>query len=279
MSAPATTYVLAPIDQGVRNVGGRDGTREGPQRLLAALEEAGLVPKTARVREPAIDNEPASLEADLEALSTAVCEELEADRLPVVLGGDHGTTYATVRGAARALADVGVAYLDVHLDVRAFEPEHTSGSSFRRLIEEGWVDAEHACPLGIQEPEDPHRSSGTKASFAELAAWADEQGIRRASLDAMRQRGAELVEQTLTGDPAWCLSIDTDALAERFAPGVSAPGEDRLSLAEARKALQAARGRYRVLDIVEYAPPLDEDDRTLGSCVELLEAALPAAVS
>jgi len=52
-----------------------------------------------------------------------------------------------------------------------------------------------------------------------------------------------------------------------------------LSLAEARKALQAARGRYRVLDIVEYAPPLDEDDRTLGSCVELLEAALPAAVS
>jgi arginase family enzyme len=152
VSAPAITYVLAPIDQGVRNVGGRDGTREGPQRLLAALEEAGLVPKTARVREPAIDNEPASLEADLEALSTAVCEELEADRLPVVLGGDHGTTYATVRGAARALTDVGVAYLDVHLDVRAFEPEHTSGSSFRRLIEEGWVDAEHARPLGPRTP-------------------------------------------------------------------------------------------------------------------------------
>jgi arginase family enzyme len=30
-----------------------------------------------------------------------------------------------------------------------------------------------------------------------------------------------------------------------------------------------------VLDIVEFAPPLDEDERTLASCVELLEAALP----
>lgn len=273
MADPRPSFVLAPIDQGIRNVGGREGAREGPERLLAALEDEGLAAK-ARVRRPAIDNEPGTLEDDLARLSDAVEAELEDGRLPVVLGGDHGTTFATVRGAARALDEVGVTYLDVHLDVRGFQPDHTSGSSFRRLVEEGWVEAEHVHPVGIEEPEDPHAASGTKASFAELQRWATEHGIEPTPLARVRDHPEPSVQQALADGPAWCFSIDADAVDRRWAPGVSAPGEDRLSLDEARRAAAAARGRFAVLDIVEYSPPLDEDDRTLDTCVQLLAAAL-----
>jgi len=274
-SARPWTFVLAPIDQGTRNVGGRAGASQAPKRLLDALRDEGLVPSAARVREVPVGNDAASLEGDLDAVSEAVEEALAADRLPIVLGGDHGTTYATARGAARALGEVGVAYLDVHLDVRDYRPRHTSGSSFRRLIEEGWVEAEHVRGLGIREPGDPHASSGSKASFAELRRWADEHGLAWTGLEALAERPAEVLQDALVAGPSWCCSLDVDVLDERWAPGVSAPGEGRLSLSAACEAARAARGGYRVLDIVEFAPPLDEDERTLASCVELLEAALP----
>lgn len=267
--------MLAPIDQGIRNVGGRPGAREGPHRLLEGLEREGLRPEDARVREVDAKNTTESLEADLEALSSAVEAALDEGRLPIVLGGDHGTTYATVRGAARALDEVGVAYLDVHLDVRGFRPEHTSGSSFRRLVEEDWLAAEVVRALGIQRPEDPEKGTETKASFAELEAWAQAQGLVRYGLEEVRADPEAVVREALSPGTSWCFSIDTDALDQRWAPGVSAPGEDRLSLDEARRACRAARGRYRVLDIVEYSPPLDEDERTLETCLELLRAALP----
>lgn len=269
------TFVLAPLDQAVRNVGGREGASQAPRRLLAALEEADLVPDEAQVQTPPVENTAESLEADLEEVSGAVEAALEEGRLPIVLGGDHGTTYATVRGAAWALGDPGVVYLDAHLDVRDFRPAHTSGSSFRRLVEEEWVQPGRVRPLGVVEPETAEQSSGDKAPFAELQRWAHEQGIEARSMDELRKRPEATVREALAGGPPWCFSIDADVLDERWAPGVSAPGSGRLSLEQARRAAGAARGRYRVLDVVEYAPPLDEGDRTLASCVELLAAALP----
>lgn len=271
------SLVLAPIDQGTRNVGGRPGACKGPERLLAGLRKRERIPEDARIVRLDVANTRASLEEDLDALSEAVEQALVADRLPIVLGGDHGTTYATVRAAARALGEVGVGYLDVHLDVRGYEPEHTSGSSFRRLIEEEWVKPEQVHPLGIQKPSQPGQASGEKASFAELQAWAEEQGVGYRWLEQVQDAPQASLEHALSGTPSWCFSIDVDALDRRWAPGVSAPGDDRFTLDQACQVLQAARGRYRVLDIVEYAPPLDEDERTLRSCLDLLEAALPEA--
>jgi len=271
------TFLLAPVDQGIRNVGGRPGACQAPEHLWAGLQTEDMVPESARVREVEVDNTDDSLETDLDRLSQAVADELADDRLPIVLGGDHGTTFATVRGAVRELVDVGVAYLDVHLDVRAFEPRHTSGSSFRRLIEEGWVEPEHVRALGIQTPENPEEASGDKAPFTELRAWAREQGLVVEGLDEVRQRPAWALGQALSPGVEWCLSLDVDALDARWAPGVSAPGSPRFTLEEACRAAEAARGGYRVLDVVEYSPPLDEDERTLDSCLQLLAAALGEA--
>lgn len=271
---PPWTFVTAPIDQGIRNVGGRDGARKAPQRLLEALAAEDWTPDRLPVEEPEVQNTEASLEGDLDRISDAVASVLSRDRVPIVLGGDHGTTFATVRGAARALESVGVTYLDVHLDVRAYRPRHTSGSSFRRLVEQGIVPADRVRALGIQEPADPEASTGTKASFAELKAWADEQGLRYRALEEVRKDPSGFVEQALSAGHAWCFSLDVDAVDERWAPGVSAPGGDRLSREEAVQAAQAAHGRYRVLDLCEYSPPRDEGEKTLRTSIELLCAAL-----
>jgi len=265
---PPVTLVLAPIDQGVRNLGGRDGAREGPADLFAALREADRVPPTARVRRIDVGNEPGTLEAGLDALSAAVGDELADGRTPIVFGGDHGTTYATVRGAARALGEVGVCYLDVHLDLRPFEPEHTSGSSFRRLVDEGHVDASRVRPMGIEVPGE------ADAGFEELAAYADEAGVAWVELDEARRRGPGELAREAMAEGTWCASFDVDALDRAHAPGVSAPGADRFALEEARAFLEAAVEQASVLDVAEYAPRHDEDGRTRATLVDLVGGVL-----
>lgn len=266
------SFVLAPIDQGVRNVGGRDGAREGPERLLVGLEDAGVVPDDADVRGVEVENTASSLEDDLDRLSAVVTDVLNDGRRPFVLGGDHGTTFATVRGATRSLEAPGVAYLDVHLDMRPYEPAYTSGSSFRRLLEEGWVEPERVRPLGIEVPETDEDRKRT--DFDELEQWASDHRVEWTALDRVREQGAGAALEAALGSGSWCFSLDTDVIDERWAPGVSAPGSGRLTPDEARAALTVAVERAAVLDVVEYAPRLDEGERTLETLVDVIGSAL-----
>lgn len=274
LEAPVT-IVLAPIDQGVRNVGGRDGACEGPTRLLDALRAEDALKARTRVRTVDVGNEPGSLERDLDALSAAVEGVLAEDRTPLVLGGDHGTTFATVRGAARAFDDVGVCYLDPHFDLRPYQPEHTSGSSFRRLIEEGIVRPERVAPIGIETPKTAEARQ--RSGYDELASFAREAGVDWVGMEKARRAGPGVLADERMSSGAWCASLDTDAIDERLAPGVSAPGADRFSLEEARAFLGAAARRARVVDVVEYAPRLDDGEKTLRTLVDLIASILPDA--
>ncbi len=260
------SLVLAPIDQGVRNVGGRDGTREGPQALLEALEEESRLPSAVNVRTVPVTNQPDTLEEDLDALSRAVQDVLMDDRTPIILGGDHGTTYASVRGAARAHPSLGVCYLDVHYDMRPHEPRHTSGSSFRRLLDEGIVPPSRLAPLGIQPPS-PDDPEGTTA---QLAQYAKDAGVSWVPLDQAKKQGPGRLARERMNQGAWYASFDTDALSQEHAPGVSAPGPNRFTPAEARSFLDAAVDEAIALDIVEYAPRLDTQGRTRETLVDLL---------
>lgn len=271
----APTLVLAPLDQGVHNVGGRPGTAQGPGRLHAALESEGLLPAGTVTWPLGLANDPETLETDLDRLAQAVETVLDRDGFPVVLGGDHGTTYATVRGAAGALDRVSVTYLDVHLDMRPYTPVHTSGSSFRRVIEEGHVAPGDVHPLGIQRPEAPDALE--RSGFEELAAWAQATGVAWRSMAEVRKEGLiGSVGRALGGPAQACFSFDVDCLSDALAPGVSAPGPDRFDLEEVVDAVSAAADRCRVFDVVEYAPPLDEGERTLESVTRVLDAFLQA---
>lgn len=258
--------ILAPLDQGVRNVSGRDGASQGPSTLLDALKRDDALPADLPIHRPPMKNQPETLEEDLDALTRTVEHVLAEDQAPIVIGGDHGTTYATMRAIAQAFEDPGVCYLDVHLDLRPYQPQHTSGSSFRRLIEERHVEPDRVRPIGIQRPDD----ASARATFDELASYAKQEGLSWVALEEAKRRSPKRVAKEIMQEGTWFASFDVDAMSQKHAPGVSAPGPGRFSLEDARGFLDAAVDHAVGIDIVEYAPRHDEQDTTETSLVKLV---------
>ena len=222
------------------------------------------------------------------ALADAVAEAIAARALPVVLGGDHAIAIGTWGGVARALrrAPFGLIWMDAHLDAHTAETTpsmNAHGMSAAVLLGHGSPEflavgggalrPEHLCYIGVRS--------------YEAAEWAllRRLGVRIFYMDDVRERGlaavtADALAIVTRGTRGFGLTIDLDGFEPADVPGVGLPVAGGLRGAETAVVLRgiARDPRLRALEIVEYAPALDRDQRTAQLVLDLLASALaPAA--
>lgn len=241
---------------------GRRGAREGPAALREALAatkthhfESGPVGSVADLG----DIEPPDGDVGVSDVQETVREVTKAvhatDALPIFLGGDNSLTYPN---AVPLLADsLGVVSFDAHLDCREVRGEPTSGTPYRQL---------HDAGLG---------------AFAVLGARHFETSTAYA--DYVREREGEIVTSEAVGDgplkavdraldamaeiKSIYVSLDLDVLDAAAAPGVSAPTPGGVSTRELFSMCRcvATDDRIAGFEVVECAPPLDADERTVAA--------------
>ena len=222
------------------------------------------------------------------ALADAVAEAIAARALPVVLGGDHAIAIGTWGGVARGLrnAPFGLIWMDAHLDAHTVDTTpsmNAHGMSAAVLLGHGSPEflavgggalrPEHLCYIGIRS--------------YEAAEWAllRRLGVRIFYMEEVQERGlaavmAEALAIVTRGTRGFGLTIDLDGFDPSDVPGVGLHVADGLRGADAAAVLRgiARDPRLRALEIVEYAPALDRDQRTAQLVVDLLASALaPAA--
>jgi arginase len=222
------------------------------------------------------------------ALADAVAEAIAARALPVVLGGDHAIAIGTWGGVARGLrrAPFGLIWMDAHLDAHTLETTpsmNAHGMSAAVLLGHGSPEflavgggalrSEHLCYVGVRS--------------YEAAEWAllRRLGVRIFYMEEVRERGlaavmAEALAIVTRGTRGFGLTIDLDGFEPADVPGVGLPVAGGLRGAETAVVLRgiARDPRLRALEIVEYAPALDRDQRTAQLVLDLLASALaPAA--
>src|ERR1051326_6985832 len=222
------------------------------------------------------------------ALADMVARSMSARALPIVLGGDHAIAMGTWGGVARGMrgAPFGLIWMDAHLDAhteRTTPSMNPHGMSAAVLLGHGTPEflavgggalrPEHLCYIGIRS--------------YELAEWAllRRLGVRIFYIEEVRERGLaavmrEAVEIATHGTRGFGLTIDLDGFDPADVPGVGLPVADGLRGVEVTTALRgiARDPRLRALEIVEYAPALDREQRTAQLVIDLLCSALaPAA--
>lgn len=246
------------------------GGKGGPDGLRASL--ARLRPYSAELdvdfTEGASFADLGDVEAEymdyattFERTEAAMAAVLQRGWTPLVAGGSHSITEATLRAFSRHHdGNVGAIWLDAHPDLmdNYRGDRHYCGCPLRRMIEEGWLEPSKVAFIGLR---------GFANSGAEIREGRD-MGIRFITMEEVADRGIVAVaDEALAiagaGTDAIYTTFDTDVLDHAVAPGTQYPCPGGLQALDAMRLVRRlALAGVAAIDFVEYAPLLDVSDAT-----------------
>ena len=267
--------VGAPFDEGVSY---RPGTRFGPRAIRLADDSGGFPPERfhmllgidpfAQLRIVDYGDAvvmPGDATASHAAIRAAVADVLRAGALPVVLGGDHSITHATVRAIAdhHGPGAVGVIHLDTHADTAAElhgVRDTSHGTPMRVLVEDGIVRGDAFCQIGLRG----------WWPFPDEFGWMRDAGFRWHTMYEIDERGLqavldEVIEWAAGHEVArFWLTVDVDVLDPAYAPGTGTPEPGGLTPRELLRIVRRIGSEVELagLEVVEVSPAYDHADLT-----------------
>jgi arginase len=295
ISQPAVSLIGAPTDVGASDRGASMGPEalrvagigDALARLGADVKDCGNVSGPPNPALPAIEGyrNLGEVAAWNREVYGAVYRELAADRLPILLGGDHSLSIGSIAAVARRCREterrLRVIWLDAHADfnTRELSPsgslhgmpvaclcgygpkELTDIGGAARAIEPHWVRQ-----LGIRSVDPGERRFIHDQELAVFdMRYIDEMGVRSAMRIAL---------EDLEPDTHLHVSFDVDFLDPEIAPGVGTTLAGGMSYREAQLCMEmiADSGLMRSLDIMELNPALDVRNKTAALAVDLVES-------
>ena len=201
-------------------------------------------------------------ELTLGRLALVTQELVDAEKVPVFLGGEHTITL----GAMRSLGEkVAVVSFDAHLDLRDdYLGSSLSHTTFMRRIKE---DVKPAKILEI----------GTRAVCKEELDYAKEAEVDYVTASQIRKDGTEktveAINDSLEGIEKIYVTIDLDVLDPAFVPAVQNPEPEGLKTSTFLDILElVCDSRVVGLDLVEVTPHYDNGVTATQAAKILFEA-------
>ena len=215
----------------------------------------------------------------------ANCTEaaINANKFPIVIGGDHSCAIGTWSGVSSALKDkgsLGLIWVDAHMDSHVIETSPSCaihGMPLAVLLGKGSdvltqvksplpkVLPEHLCLIGVRDYE------------PEEKALLDSMNVRIYYMDEIKERSLEVVlnearEHVSQGTVGYGLSIDVDGFDAEDAPGVSTAVRNGIRKSDFMQCIAQFVNDQRLvgLEIAEFAPSLDVDDKTYSIVADIL---------
>ena len=215
----------------------------------------------------------------------AVGAELQASRLPILLGGDHCLGVGSITAVARHCRETGkqlrVLWLDAHADFNTSQVTPSGNIHGMPVACLCGIGPEPLVHLGGNAPAirpDQIRQIGIRS--VDLG---EKRLVKEYSLDIDDMRYIDevgmkrVMEEALEGVDAGThlhVSFDVDFLDPAIAPGVgtTVPGGPNYREAQLVMEMIADCGRMGSLDIVELNPMLDNRNETARVAVDLVES-------
>ena len=294
-SYPPVSLIGAPTDIGA----GHRGALMGPDALrIAGLGEA-LVARGVEVADRGNLQGPKNpwqppvegyrhLDEVVEwnrLVMDAMYAELQDQRMPILMGGDHCLGLGSIKAVARHCRETGrrlrVLWLDAHADFNTSQVTPSGNIHGMPVACLCGIGPEALVKLGGEGPSitpDVVRQIGIRSvdqgekrlvkehglDIYDMR-YIDEHGMRRTMQEALKG---------MDGNTHLHVSFDVDFLDPSIAPGVgtTVPGGPNYREAQLVMEMIADTGRMASLDIVELNPMLDNRNETGRVAVDLVES-------
>lgn len=249
------------------------------------------IPRPDRV--PDVAENPRYLREMLPAfneMAAKVNAILDANRLPILLGGDHSIAIGTFTGIASHFRskseDVGLIWFDAHADINTPETSDSGnihGMPLAVLLGHGndelvglggfspKLNLEYFAHVGGRDFDEGERNRvhelGLRDHFFTMSDI-DKRGMLACVEDAIAIAGQ--------ASGGYAVTFDVDMIDPRFAPGSGTLVRGGTTYREAHLALEviAEHGGMRSFEIVEVNPLLDQSNITVELACELILSAL-----
>ena len=267
-SAPAGVALLGVAsDEGVKRNHGRPGAAAGPDAIRTSLANFAYHQSTTLYDAGNLYCEQEDLETLQHEQRDKVCQLLEQNHFPLIIGGGHEIAYGSFSGLDKYLLQnqktghIGIINLDAHFDLR-HAVQATSGTPFLQIADHCRQQNTpfHYLCLGISD------IANTEALFTTSrrlnVQYLRDEELNSWQLGKINQQLKEFIQPC----QAIYLSIDLDVLPAATAPGVSAPAARGVPQEIVEWLLttikQISGKRFMLADIAEYNPEYDIDGRT-----------------
>lgn len=208
---------------------------------------------------------PLSIEDTYRRITQGLKPVLDADAIPLCVGGDHSILLPILRAIHAKHGPVALVQLDAHNDTwdQYWGSKYSHGTPVRRAIEEGLLAEPFILQVGLRG----------QLYGSEDMEFGQEHGFAVITAEEFHERGLALVRGKLKafGKRKTYLSLDIDVVDPAFAPGTGTPQVGGLSSAQILDLVRALRGLNLVgCDLVEVSPPYDSAELTSLLAANLL---------
>lgn len=243
-------------DEGVHRNLGRIGAKNAP---IALRQQLATVPwRAGQQRVIDFGNiicDDTAMEIAQQQLGEKVATIL-ASGTAIILGGGHETMYGQYLGVRRAVgprASIGLLNIDAHFDLRPYEPQPSSGTMFRQILDHD--KHAHYFVCGIQQYGNTTALFNTAKEY-DVTYFLDDQ------LESTPFKNS--LQQFMDAQDVLLITLCMDVINSVEAPGVSAPSVFGLQAKEVRSLIRQvmAHPKATSFSICEVNPLLDTNHQT-----------------
>lgn len=242
-------------------------------KYIEAVETDRIFPENMKYREDVLDT--------LKVFAQEAKAMLAQAGTLLTIGGDHAMGAASVAVANEVIENLGVIWIDAHADINdehVTNSGHIHGMPIAFLIGEGdpdfvhltertrFIKPENIVLFATRDVEDAEQAAIQRLGIKEITyTMIEEYGFEAMMNEAI----AYLQERTAHLH----ISYDLDSGMPELLPGVTTDVPGGLNLEQTKTLIQKLMRTFTVqtVDIVEYNPARDVDDKTLAFLKELIE--------
>lgn len=216
-----------------------------------------------------------------EELYSKVKNSKEEKIFPITIGGDHSIAIASALASIEYEKSLGIIWVDTHPDFNTFKTTtsgnihglplatvtNNNGDELTKFHNGNYFKNENTVIIGARDI-DPLEQ--VNLSNAKIKVYSTKD-VKSKNIRNIVEKAIEIATKNTNGIH---ISIDIDVLDPLIAPGISVGFENGLSKEELFEIIDIFlenKGKIKSIDIVEFNPKTDIDNKTLKITVELIK--------